>query len=242
MVYKTQEYVQWGELPTGSSYGYEDFTFSTTDPQLHRSDQEFLLRHSFSEYVSRISLREIAVPSSDQDIRNLDSFGLTPITPLLPSLPTLTAAGGGIKFEEEGIKIHPQNEIFLDTRQAIGLTFNETVIAVAGAGIDEGSLKIVQIQDATGVRKPTKEEIEYGISKKPYYKTGLHEGMLWRDTLVQAWEIVGGFLNVPKIVIQSNENNTWGDVRNSGNKGYNDVAERMKYAFDPYTKNWIKYR
>ena len=110
---------------------------------------------------------------------------------------------------------------YLDTRQAIGLVYKDMLIAVAGAGLYNSEyIFIKQLQDVTGIHKS---------QGRDFYKTGLHNGFLWRDTMVRVWEQVAAAIGAKGVIIQSNKNNSWPKVRNGGPQTYDDVAIRLGY-------------
>ena len=141
----------------------------------------------------------------------------------------------------------------LDTRQAIGLTrsrykYEDTrtwrpgedrwLIAVAAAGGDvAGRVVIKQLQDVTSVRRPQRRG---GEGWDAYMGTGLHEGMLWRHTLAQAWEEIALAIGAPAIVIESIAKNAWGTDVRAGSRAYDKVADDLGYDYDELNEDWVK--
>jgi hypothetical protein len=91
-------------------------------------------------------------------------------------------------------------------------------------------MKIVQLQDVTGVRKADNPEA--------FRTTGLREGFLWRHTLVEACEALAGRLGCSEIVIPSHTESKWKAVQRYGYPGLDGVAETLGYS--PSGAEWIK--
>jgi hypothetical protein len=189
----------------------------------------------FATLVPDLQVPDVAVTASDRPVAHIEDFGFRPVVSNAVNR-SITPAGyevvvpPGVRATYDNFG---QGRPFLDTRQAIGLTYRDHLIAVAAAGIDgRGILTIKQLQDVTGVRKAN--------SGRAFFKTGLHNGLQWRDTLVAAWETVGEQLGVDGFAIQSNRNNRWQTVQGAGDRGYNDVAQRMGYVLDDRTGNWVR--
>jgi hypothetical protein len=123
---------------------------------------------------------------------------------------------------------------YLDSGAAIALVYRGTVSAIGGAKITpEGHLQIVQLQ---GVNKDASDP-----QKK--YKTGLHGGFYWRDTLVEAWASIARSLDVSVVEIQAAVNSKWSSpTRDTAlREGYDTVAARMGFIADPDTHNWQRF-
>lgn len=97
---------------------------------------------------------------------------------------------------------------YLDTRQAIGLVYDDMLIGVGGAGVDmAGRLTIVQLQNVSGINRS---------DGRRFYRAGFHSGLLWRETLVPAWEAIARDIGADAVVIQSHQNNRWVQARQNG--------------------------
>lgn len=195
---------------------------------------EAALVHTFDDAVDRLLLEDLMLPVPNREIAHSEAFGLTPIvgTDLGPS--SLVKAGTEVRIREGITSSYacPDGPPCLDTRQAIGLTYRSGLIAVAGAGVDMNDrLFVTQIQDVTTVNR---------WSGRKYFKTGLHNGFYWRDTLVHAWEQVALDIGAHAVVVQSHVNSRWQTVRESGWYAYDDVADRMGYSREPISRNWVK--
>lgn len=216
------------------------------------SPQGRRLLHEFPDLVGGLALSELMVPVGKR-VRHQERFGLVAIAK--PDLrQTLDKAryfallSNDIlcTFEKVAGARHNREKPYLDTRQAIGLIryhqpYDEEwdegktswLIAVVGAGVDrDGNTLIKQIQDVTSV---TKEQQPY-----EYLRTGLHNGFLWRDTLVQAWEQVAMAIGSPLVIVESGQNNFYAHKLADGSSAYDDVADRLHYLPNPATKNWEK--
>lgn len=198
---------------------------------------ETILMDHFPELVGKLSLTELLVPAPyGKKISRADAFRLAAVTPMRIMQRTLQKSNYYVETEP-GIRlmspgVYNDGRPCLDTAQAIGLVFDDSLIAVAGAGVDlEGRLRVQQLQDVTGVNKGQGSD---------YYKTGLHNGFLWRDTLVRAWEELGGIIGVETAVVQSHQNNKYDIVQRDGYNAYDAVAQRLGYYQDSESKDWIK--
>ena len=201
----------------------------------HPLDAE--LRRSFQPLLNGISFQDIATPSGEKSIAHPDKFRFVPLLSEMPDSPTLLAAGFDNQAPPGIRQTYPETGIgmpYLDTRQAVGLVYGDWLVALAAAGIKtvDGVLEIRQIQDVTGVKKDT--------DKRAFYRTGLHNGFSWRQTLVEAWQEIGKGLGAETIAVQSHINSPWGAVQQYGKAGYDDVAKDMGYTKSPITKNWHK--
>ncbi len=201
----------------------------------HPLDAE--LRQSFKPLLNGISFQDIATPSGEKSIAHPDKFRFVPLLSEMPDSPTLLAAGFDNQAPPDIRQTYPETGIgmpYLDTRQAVGLVYGDWLVALAAAGIKtvDGVLEIRQIQDVTGVKKDT--------DKRAFYRTGLHNGFSWRQTLVEAWQEIGKGLGAETIAVQSHINSPWGAVQQYGKAGYDDVAKDMGYTKSPITKNWHK--
>lgn len=216
------------------------------------------LHDNLPDYVARLDLSEIAV--LNQRCRKLGEFSLVPITSFQTGDP-LEEAEYNLKIPEQ-VRFTDHIDEYLDmidtphidTPQAIGLAKNNRLLAILGFRFSvtpepepeqtHRAFDIVQIQSATKVRKPasrafftTKTEYDQALSE--YYKTGLHDGIDWKATLVKSCEAVGRMAAVSHVTVQSHENSAWPVVRNRGQGSYDEVAERLGYTQLP-NNNWQK--
>lgn len=193
---------------------------------------EAKLLNDFAALVEGLSFPDLAVPSGHRPITQIEKFSFLSITANIKSDSSQYAAGYNVSIKEGVRKTYRDvGNPYIDTSQAIGLVYGDWLVAVAAASIDRRELlTIVQLQDVSSVRKAT--------DGSKYYKTGLHNGILWRDTLVRAWEELAEQLGASGVAIQSNSNNRW--HINVLGKGYDDVAQRMGYILDSKTRDWIK--
>ena len=180
----------------------------------------------------------VALPIGNKPIAHPEKFQLIPVIGSLPQRTTLERAGYDVSMPPDirhtyGITSIYKGRPFLDTRQAIGLSYGNWLVALAAAGIDQhGNLAVCQIQDVSGVKRKD--------DKERFYRTGLHNGFQWRDTLVRGWEEIGGNLGAATISIQSHANSRWPQVVQTGKAGYDGVAERLGYEQHPKSGDWFK--
>ncbi len=190
----------------------------------------------FDTALGRVDLAQVAVHNGEKPIHRMEAFSLIPVISTVGNQREIDIkAGYSVTLPHDVVSTYEGDDgtPYVDAAQAIGLTYDNRLIAIAGATVDvDGNILIVQIQDVSNVRKSK--------AGKAYYKTGLHNGLQWRDTLVRAWESVAEHVGANGVVIQSNGNNDWSKVREAGSRGYDDVAQRMGYVFDETSKNWVK--
>ena len=201
----------------------------------HPLDAE--LRRSFQPLLNGISFQDIATPSGEKPIAHPDKFRLVPLLSHTPDSPTLQPAGFDNQAPLDIRQTYPGTSVgmpYLDTRQAVGLVYGDWLVALAAAGIQtaDGVLEIRQIQDVTGVKRET--------DKRAFYRTGLHNGFSWRQTLVKAWQEIGKGMGAKTIAVQSHTNSFWAPVKKFGKAGYDDVAKAMGYTQNPFTEDWHK--
>jgi len=150
--------------------------------------REELLKKTFADAVTNIDLASLAViPAGQRVPRSLSKFRLVPLT----RKPGALSSDDSLYYTAysyvlpDGVRATygDTGKPYLDTGTVIGLVYGDWLVAVAGAGLDvDGKLKIIQLQDVTGAAgKSTPED------PKARFKTGLHDGFMWRDTLVNAW-------------------------------------------------------
>ena len=189
---------------------------------------EYHLMHEFNSLMAALKLPDLMVPVAGRPIAHPELFRLTAIENHYSD--TSLSRGGYSSSADSSVQIHDAPP-YLDTRQAIGLVYEDYLIAVGGAGIDaHGRIFIRQLQDITGIHKD---------QGRAYYKTGLHNGFYWRDTLVRCWEEIGAGLGCPAVIIQSDNNNEWDTVRNAGGHAYDNTARRLGYSQIEYG-DWQK--
>lgn len=208
---------------------------------------ESRLIKKFGGLVNAISLPDIVLPQDPRrPIARLERFGL--LTLVGDNLEMGNSLiGCGTRHKTSGIATMTYGapgrtgRPYLDTMQAIGLTYRPDgveqpwLVAVGGAGIDpDGKVFVRQLQDVTGVKRGD------GRRGTRYYRTGLHNNMSWRTTLVRAWAEVGSKIGATDIVIQSNVNNNWEVVRHESDRVgcYDGVAQLMGFKADS-DNNWV---
>jgi|GEM_PF-4441328 len=178
---------------------------------------------------------ELVVPLPDRTPAHLNRYKLIPLE--------VDDGEDGIPSNiEPGVKVtyvdrsgpQPLTELFLDARRGVGLVYDNSLIAVAAGHVEaDSTLMITQLQDVTGVRRED--------NQRAYFRTGLHNGFSWRDTLVNVMEQVAVRSGVAAIGIQSYENSKWPEVIEAGPAGFDTVAQRMGYNPPQYNgDNWVK--
>ncbi len=218
------------KLGGNSIWGYREAQQITPGPEGRINDH-------FPEIVDGLVLPDLAVVSKTRDdIRDLDKFRLIPLIPNYNALnhPSMDPIGYDVKLPRNvTCNYELSHRPYLDTRNALGLVYDDRLIAVAGAGIRryDQTLLIKQIQDVSGVTKLL-------ATKKEFYSTGLHNGMDWRQTLVRGWEQIAVDLGLNKIAIQGHKNSHWSAVQDNGYAAYDGVAAAMGYI--PKSNNWTK--
>ncbi|GEM_PF-2866486 len=199
---------------------------------------ESRLMRNFEDLVDNLDVADLAVVSHNRsEIRDLDKFRFAPIESSYSNYNSrsIESAGFFVKLPQG---VHCNYDVkgkpYLDTRKALGLVYDDHLIAVGAAGVSltGNTLLIKQLQDVTGVHKNMS-------TKKEYYSTGLHNGMDWRQTLVRGWEQVATELGMPSVTIQGYMNSRWEPVRERGYPSYDGVAAQMGYEPDGYN-NWVK--
>lgn len=124
---------------------------------------------------------------------------------------------------------------YVDTGLAVGLVYKDELTALAAAAVNhDGALMIKQLQAVT------MKAHDPGTK----YKTGLHSGILWRDTLVRTWTTIAERMSMSHIGVQAGANNTW-DATGKVSlatliAGYDEVAKRMGFSRDPSSRDWLK--
>lgn len=155
-------------------------------------------------------------PGRTQAPRSLPRFGITAILPLgasylrrsLMSLPTIHAQRP-IAFEYRVLG----NEPCVDGSFAVGLTYDTRLVGLASGGLSTIGPIVTQVQDVS-LRDRAAD-----VRSREYYRNGLHDGIAWKQTLLNAWcammhrtlpGIVGDMEGLP-IFLQSAVNNRWLD-------------------------------
>lgn len=195
--------------------------------------EELALLEEFEAHVNSLDLSDLLhLQPGRKPPKNLSEYSLAPITSKTDILSD-RLPGGKIKIPD-GVACQYGSEgglPVLDTSSAIGLVYRDTLVAVAGAYItDDGNLEIAQLQCVTKDASDPKKK----------YRTGLHGGFYWRDTLVQAWMEIAAILEADTLSIQGAENNRWisRERRMHLVKGYDMVAKRMGFTYHHGTGNW----
>ncbi|MGB4759052.1 MAG: hypothetical protein WBP26_03260 [Candidatus Saccharimonadales bacterium] len=215
-------------------------------PEDREESVAYFLEH-FDEQCAALSVEACTVPMPDQPSKPLQDYGFVALR-LSAELGHQFDSEGHFGFVEdfpEGVTFYPGqawNRVFFDAGTAIGLTHQSRLLAVGAAGINmSGDLLIKQLQDVTGVRRFVRDPDggSHRVRNKEYYRTGLHSGFLWRDTLVRAWRHVAEMQpSKPFVHLRSNENSPWPNVIDAGGYGYDDVAQRnggVRYG----RRNWV---
>lgn len=201
-----------------------------------KSGLEKLLSDRFFELVADISVTSTAISLPGRTIANIDDYRLVPMSSSAEPNEWSSVHGGYLEQIEDGVSLtYPsiQGRPFLDSLFAIGLVYRDHLIAVGGAIVTQSNeLLIRQLQDVTGVRK--------NPDSNNYYKTGLHNGMEWRLTLIKVWEEIGERLGADDILVQSARNSIWPTVIKSGYTSYDGSAKSLGYKYDPASGNWRK--
>ncbi len=193
------------------------------------------LATDFESHLRNTSFTEIAEPTGEKPISHPDRFRLVPVIGSESLRSTICAAEFSVNAPRDVHMTYSGSRSgrpYLDTRQAVGLAYDQHLVALAAAGItNSGILSIRQIQDVSGVSRQ---------DGRAHYKTGLYNGFLWRDALVKCWENIGSAIGATTIGVQSHSNSYWELVRSHGKAGYDEVAVRMGYTQSATTKDWLK--
>lgn len=176
--------------------------------------------------------------------RSLDYFNFVPITPRIAGSRSTVSMGYWCNVPGNYRLTYTHNNYtdnngrpYIDTQAAIGLTGGDWLIAVASACIQDGGLKVVQIQDVTSNKT---NDPDNKAARRAHFKSGLYDGFYWRDTLVSAWEAVARAIGSPCIRILSAVNSDYPALNSAGfHEGYDGVAQRMHFSRLP-NKDWEK--
>lgn len=195
--------------------------------------EEEELADKFGNLVDGLSIEEVIHLEPGRKVpKNLDDYQFVPITSAAGSKSTIVA-GSSLKIRPDVICNYGSigGKPYLDCSYALGMTYRGTLAAVAGVHItDKGKLRIVQLQGVNADASHPKKK----------YKTGLHGGFYWRDTMVQAWINMAENLSVGGVEIQGAEINSWLNPSRRPQlvKGYDKVAQRMGFIFNHGTGCW----
>ncbi len=201
---------------------------------------EVTLREHLPEILAAIDTRTMLAARPSKDIQGIaDHYRLTPIPGKLYSGRSITASQFAQPIDSTVTTTFYAGLPFigLDAGFGVGLVYRDRLAAVGAAGVDDrGFIVIRQLQDVTSVRRLD----DAGRSNKEYYKTGLQQGVLWRQSLVTTWEDIARQVGAPGIAIQSHTESSYEIVRMYGKAGLDDVADAAGFAFNETTRNWEK--
>lgn len=192
--------------------------------RFRKPEQRFI--RNFSHLVGQTALADVAAPLPGRTISKPEGFELVPLVPDHRIFDSMIMTGP-LFIQPKGIKV-PEG-VWIDASLGIGLAYDKKLAAISSAGIVENAagsetLKIVELQGVAGAKK----------GDPNYYKTGLHQGLDWKATLVNAWAHIGQAVGATNLQIQSHENNEWGPVRQQRCwSSYDGVAQRMNFTQDP---------
>lgn len=210
--------------------------------------EEYRLVHNFKELVDGMELPGIIhlEEGRKKPPRNIGRYNLVALEAADYTHSRYAAHEDLRSVKREGVEFNCYGEgskPWLDTGFAIGLVYEGTASAVASAFVTyDRTLRISQIQAIAAPPDPSDE--------KSKYKSGLHGGFLWRDTLVQAWIEVAREIGVSTVEIEGAANNQWLDQKDGQDDrtelewqqqffdGYDRVAERMGFSYNEQTRNW----
>jgi hypothetical protein len=206
---------------------------AATEKPNEQDTAERRLKDGFSALVERLDLPALIqlTPDRVKLPRNIGDYSLAPVVSSNPKNHSSESPATSVDMPDN-VTPHYGFEgkrPYLDAGLAIGLIYRDTLAAVASACTTNiGNIRIVQLQ---GVYRTE--------SRAKNYKSGLHGGFLWRETLVRAWIEVGSQLGTPALEIQGSRNNRWIALAKSERlwQGYDRVAKGM--GFKPVARgNW----
>lgn len=213
-------------VATGLSENIEDKRRS-----LYFGPEEKALVENFSAMVNSVELGDVLelAPDRAKPPKSMDKYRLVPLNIEYGQYTNSAMAAAmriedvaGVRFNYNGDNRPP----WLDTSYAIGLVYDGTLSAVAGAHTTkEGHLRISQLQCVAPPPDPKK-----GIDK---YSSGLHAGFLWRPTLVRAWIQLAEELGISTVEILGAVNNPYSNRSENLERfliGYDKVAEDMGFT------------
>lgn len=161
--------------------------------------------------------------------RNLGAFGLVAIMPRSPRGRSFNSTGYSYPWLGNLLHWHGDNPPYIDATVGIGLTYDPSggssakteLHAVSSAGISDEILRIVQLQGA----------IHFGDNPDLRRRSGLHQGILWSDTLVEVWAKVAGALKVNTLEIAGTKSRDYAmdDENLRIYSHYDEVAQRMGF-------------
>jgi hypothetical protein len=197
--------------------------------------EEYQLKRDFAGLVEDIDIKDVLMLQPNRNIpKNIGNYRLVPITSVEENIHSSKPAEIGIKLPGD-VRCNfrePGGTPWLDSSLGIGLAYKDELRALAAGGLaPDGHLNIVQLQ-----------VVDFKASDpKLKYKSGLHNGFFWRDTLVMTWMKIAEAVDVGSVEIQGAVNNRWvSDSRlNVLMQGYDGVAERMGFALNNATNNWL---
>ena len=204
------------------------------------SPAEQFLADRYARLVKDLSFAGIAAVALDRKLpRTIDDYRIVPVTPLHDFVkPTIREMGFWARLPEHVRPEYPGNTRhmpYFDSSLGLGFVYRDRLVAISSAGIDaEESPDTLMITQLQAVHRKTRTNSER-------YKTGLHAGILWRDTLVSVWEHVAAQSPIGRVGIQGAANNPWRTVDNGEIfvAGYDKVAERRDFTLGP-DQNWYK--
>ncbi|HEX5455843.1 MAG TPA: hypothetical protein VFW77_00570 [Candidatus Saccharimonadales bacterium] len=199
---------------------------------LYFGPEEKALFEDFSSVVERMELTDAIelAPGRTKPPKSLGRYQLVPLK-IESSQFTNSAVSAAMRVEEiAGVKFSYEGKRnqapWLDTSFAIGLVYEDTLSAVAGAHTTpDGHLRIKQLQC---VAPPP--DSDKGIDK---YSSGLHAGFLWRHTLVRAWLQLAEELGISTVEILGATNNVYSNQPENLPRflvGYDTVAADMGFT------------
>lgn len=193
----------------------------------------------FAETVHALDFSDLAVIPRGRSIpKSLGAFSLIPFMSNSPAPRTIMRARSDFDVPE-GIRttFSPKSpKPQLDAQLGIGLVKGDWLVALSAAGVEGEHVRIIQNQDVSGTATRRGPD-----ARRERFKTGLHDGFLWADTLTHAWErIAADNPHATGVTMVSGKNSLYPLVRGaSHHNAYDGVAERRGYTQVP-SGNWIK--
>jgi hypothetical protein len=209
----------------------------------------------FPSLVASVDVTEVLVPMPDRQLpRNTHNFSLVALTPKHLEPPGFWSRWSYTGEDEKELnsllaigRAHRSTpparhfgNIYLDSAVAIALAYNHEICAIAAGGLTHNQhLMIRQIQGAKRVHG----------SRERYKNSGLHAGVMWRDTLVRAWMEVARHAGIETLELQSAHKNTYyasedrfgkkeaEKISQNIYRGYDEVAKRMGFTYTA-DENW----
>lgn len=219
--------------------------------------REDMLRASFSDMVAGIPMRDVAKVISGSRGRRLmeriDDYRLVPVIGRAGKLSTDMARTDcdipeGVSVTCD-LRYCDPGEVYLDTNYGIGLVYQDRLCGLAGsqlgtyADVDgklAPSVALIQNQAMTTAARNEGSDSQ---------RSGLREGLRWRETLVGAWVHVAGQMGVDRMVIGSAHGNRWNthhDIYPDRDKqlraSLDDVADGLHFTFVPGETSSYWYR